>query len=751
MAERIPLVESGRVQVTGISKLPQPNMEFGQRRPEMAYQVASETSNALSQTLNTLTAREFGKAASYADEAGEYFVAQNPLDRQTLDAMSQGNSEKFKREFSTNAFSAAVNKYRSNEASANAEAEFIDYVNKINIKIETGVDENNNRYEIDTKKISDDIKAFSDGWSKGLASAAGPDASYKFRAVAARYGNQLLLSASKKESELNFTKNRVKIDKSIQEDFPNLVRSMIYSEDLFDAKEQKYISLNESINAEIERQVTSAQSFGGQKAGEHALKETQALAKGIKINLLQDAVSSGRSDIGGDIAAITENFRAGKIPADLKRIYNSMNIVEQAEARDKMKEQYSKLIDIKNTSREFSKQDSIISANNLKLEALSSGTTDTRFVEIQNELTKISKIYPEVVSANNIYVDLPNNRKDSGTDDPKIIASLRDLMANKDATLKTTSNVLEWASGRGIKASTALSIANEYLPKDNKANDAAINTKDLEYYLRTGLPDPMLKRRIKNIDDLKNATKLRGLEYGALPDDFINLLSQKKESEDNTSAVLFALQNIDGNVYNSVEDLQNHFKGVGVKSETLISLQKRIGDRKLALETAAKRNGSDFADALGARSPTAKAAAELKGRQETLDQHKKDVDEWKAKGATGPAPTIQDSGQKVIKRAVEERVSKSIGVVDAALESNYGSTGILIPSDAKGKIDLLKIQPEFIIRNNAVVGIAPKYEEALKRELARAGVTNPSTIENIVNGIKQSRMAKESLIMQRSQ
>jgi hypothetical protein len=751
MAERIPLVESGRVQVTGISKLPQPNMEFGQRRPEMAYQVASETSNALSQTLNTLTAREFGKAASYADEAGEYFVAQNPLDRQTLDAMSQGNSEKFKREFSTNAFSAAVNKYRSNEASAHAEAEFIDYINKTHLKLETGVDENNNRYEIDTKKISDDIKAFSDGWSKGLASAAGPDASYKFRAVAARYGNQLLLSASKKENELNFTKNRVKIDKSIQEDFPNVVRNAINNEDIFDVKNNKYITLNETINAEIERQIGNAQSLGGQKAGEHALKETQALVKGIKINLLQDAVSSGRTDIGGDIAAITENFRAGKIPADLKRIYDSMNIVEQAEARDKMKDQYSKLIDIKNTSREFSKQDSIISANNLKLEALSSETTDTRFVEIQNELTKISKIYPEVVSANNIYVDLPNNRKDSGTDDPKVIASLRDLMMSKDATLKTTSSVLEWASGRGIKASTALSIANEYLPKDNKANASAVDTKDLEYYLRTGFPDPKLQRRIKNIDDLKSAAKLRGLEYGALPDDFINLLSQKKESEDNTSAVLFALQNIDGNVYNSVEDLQNHFKGVGVKSETLISLQKRIGDRKLALETAAKRNGSDFADALGARSPTAKAAAELKGRQETLDEHKKDVDEWKAKGAIGPAPTIQDSGQKVIKRAVEERVSKSIGVVDAALESNYGSTGILIPSDAKGKIDLLKIQPEFIIRNNAVVGIAPKYEEALKRELARAGVTNPSTIENIVNGIKQSRMAKESLIMQRSQ
>jgi len=751
MAERIPLVESGRVQVTGISKLPQPNMEFGQRRPEVAYQAASESSNALSQTLNALSTRMFGQAASYADEAGEYFVAQNPLNKQTLDAMSQGNSNKFKREFSTNAFSAAVNKYRSNEASAHAEAEFIDYVNKTNLKLETGFDENNNRYEIDTKKISDDIKAFSDGWSKGLAAAAGPDASYKFRAVAARYGNQLLLSASKKESELNFTKNRVKIDKSIQEDFPNLVRSMIDSEDLFDAKEQKYISLNESINAEIERQVTLAQSLGGQKAGEHALKETQALAKSIKINLLQDAISARRKDVGGDIAAITENFRTGNIPADLKRIYDSMNIVEQAEARDKMKEQYSKLIDIKNTSREFDKQDSVVAANNLKLEALSSGTTDARFVEIQNKLIKISKMYPEVVSANNIYVDLPNSRKDSGTDDPVAIAKLRDLMMNKDETLKTTSSVLEWASGKGIKASTALAIANEYLPKDNKANALASSTKDLEYYLRTGLPDPMLKRRIKNIDDLKSAANLRGLTYGALPDDFVNLLTQKKESEDNTQSVLLALQNIDRGVYKSVEDLNTHFKGVGVKSETLISLQKRIGDRNLALESAAKRNGGDFADALGAKSPTSKALAESKGRQETLDQHKRDVEEWKANGAKGPSPTIQESGQKVIKRAAEERISKNIGAIDVSLESNYGSTGILIPSDAKGKVDLLKIQPEFIIRNNAVVGVAPKYEEALKRELARVGITNPSTVDSIIKGITQSRMSKESLIMQRSQ
>lgn len=750
MADRIPLIESGRVQVTGISKLPQPNLDFGQRRPEVAYQAAGESATNLSRTLDSLSTRMFGQAANYADAAGEYFVANNPVDRKTLEAMSQGNAEKFKKEFTTNAFSAAVNKYRSNEASAHAEAEFIDKVSKLQRAIETGFDEHGNIYEIDTKKISDDLTAFSDGWSKGLASVAGPDASYKFRAVSARYGNQVLLAASKKESELNFTKNKVKIDKSIQEDFPNVVRNLINGEDVYDVKNNKYLSLNDSINAEIQRLISNNQALGGQKAGEHTLTETQLLAKGIKINILQDAVAAKRTDIGGDIAAITENFRTGNIPADLKRIYDSMNVVEQAEARDKMREQYDKLIDVKNKSRDFNKQDSIIEANKLKIEALSFETTDARFVEIQNELVKISKLYPEVVSANNIYVDLPNNRKDSGTDDPKEIAKLRDLMMNKDENLKTTSSILEWASGRNIKASTALAIANEYLPKDNKESAKASNTKDLEYYLRTGLPDPLLKRRIKNISDLKSASELRGLTYGALPDDFVNLLTQKKESEDNVSAVTLALENIDRNIITSRDDLLNHFKGVGVKSETLISLQKRIGDRRLALEVFAKKTGSDVADVLGAKSPTAKAAAEIKGTEDTKIQHQRNIEEWKANGSKGPAPTIQDAGEQVRKKALDDRTATQIGSLAAEIETNYGTNGILIPSDARGKIDLLKIQPEFTMQNGSIVGINSRYEEALRRELARGGVTNPSTVDNIIKGIRQSRVSREQLIMQRS-
>ena len=152
MADRIPLIESGRVQVTGVSKLPQPNLDFGQRRPEIAYQAAGESATNLSRTLDSLSTRMFGQAANYADAAGEYFVANNPVDRTTLDAMSQGNAEKFKKEFTTNAFSAAVNKYRSNEASAHAESEFIDKVSKLQRAIETGFDEHGNIYEIDTKK-----------------------------------------------------------------------------------------------------------------------------------------------------------------------------------------------------------------------------------------------------------------------------------------------------------------------------------------------------------------------------------------------------------------------------------------------------------------------------------------------------------------------------------------------------------------------------------------------------------------------
>ena len=159
MADPVQRLESGRTQLAGISALPQPNMNFGQQRPELEYQARADASTNLSRMISNLSSSMFSQAEKLATAAGEEFVLSNPQDIKAIQASIDGDTANFKRQFSINAFSTAVNSMQGSELAAGAEIEYLNKVNSIHQKIQTGKNADGSEYVVDTAKIAEELKA----------------------------------------------------------------------------------------------------------------------------------------------------------------------------------------------------------------------------------------------------------------------------------------------------------------------------------------------------------------------------------------------------------------------------------------------------------------------------------------------------------------------------------------------------------------------------------------------------------------
>lgn len=748
MADPIQRLESGRTQVAGVSSLPQPNLNFGQRRPEIEFQAQADYASNLSRVLSNLSNSMFGQAEKLADVAGAQFAAQNPPSQEQLVAMSQGNAGKFKQEFTLNAFSAAVQKYRSNELSAHAEIDLIQKANEVQQRIELGRDKDGNAYQVDTKKIIEDFKAMTDGWSSSLAQVS-PDASYKYRATAATHANRLIVAAAKKENQLALTKNKVKISADVDGQFTNTITNIIKNGNVFSEKDNRYITVNEQIAAEREALVSRAVALGGSDGAQYAIERSDAIEKGIKQGILEEAVISRRQDIGGDLVTLTTLIKERRLPADLQNIWDSLTIPQQKEARDKMVGQYQQLIDNKAKDREFDKQDSVILANTLTMQFLDKNTTDVDRARIANELRDISRRYPEIVSARSIEVDFPKLLKEEVEDNYENVAKLEDKLRAKDPSLTTTESILAWSNANGVKAKTALDIAGRYLPKDVKNKDTVLKTLDVEFLIRTKQVDPLTKRPITTVADAQKSYEIRGLSLLDAPDTLSALLAAKpEEPDDDVAAVTAIVDQIDNNLITSATSVFSASKGKRIKPETVISLGKRVGDRRLQLETSARSGGNDLADLSGSSNPATKARIKLEGQEAILLEHEKMVNNWKADGSKGNPPTIEDAKRVVTKRFNDQEEQKKIDNTKSSLNTNYGVNGSVLPKSVKeAKIDLVSIQPKF--KAGKTVEVTDDYRKALQDSLKKGGASQ-SEIDSIVTAIIQQQVFIETINRRRS-
>lgn len=744
MADPIQLLQPGRTQLADVSSLPQPNLNFGQRRPEIEFQAAAEASTTLSRTLSNLATNMFGTAEKFAEAAGEEFVINNPISRKQLEAMSKGDPGKFKKDFSLNAYAAAIQKYRSNEVAAHAEIEIINKTNEIQRKIELGRDEQGNPFEIDTKKITDELTAVTKGWSESLMQVS-PDASYKYRATAATHANRVLLAAAKKEDQLNFTKNKVKIVNDVEGNYTQSITNIIRGGNAFSQEDNEFITVNELIQKEREALISRAFAFGGIDGMNYAMERADKIEADIKIGVLEEAVLSRRSDIGGDLVALHAAIQTETLPADLQDIWNSLSVPQRKVARDKMIAQYDQLISLKTKDRANKKDDATIAANNLKLDYLNRNTTDTQRLEIVRKLEDISNEFPEVVGAQTIRVDLPKLLQQEVDEDFEKVAQLNDKLRDKDPTLRTTQDVINWAKANSVKASTALEMANRYLPKESGANDYSLRTSEVEYYIRTKRVDPITKRIIKTPADAKAAYEARGLTLSDAPTNLNALLVAQPEDE---SSVGDVIDQIDRGLITTPAQLRSALGGRVVPVSTLDGLQKRIGDRRNLLESQASQGANTVADASGAQSPKTKAKIKVEATQAIQDKHAAMIKQWEDGGRKGEAPTIQDATREVQKRALSQAEQKQIDATKQSIVDNYGPSGTVLPKSVKdAKIDLSSVRPSF--EPGEPVRVTANYRRVLTDMLKKGGASQ-SEIDSIVTAIIQQQVFIERTNRNRS-
>jgi hypothetical protein len=744
MADPVQLLQPGRTQLADVSSLPQPNLNFGQRRPEIEYQAAAEASTALSRTFSNLATNMFGTAEKFAEAAGEEFVLANPISRKQLEAMSKGNADKFKKEFSLNAFSAAAQKYRSNEIAAHAQVEIINKTNEIQRKIDLGRDEQGNTFDVDTKKITDELTALTKGWSDSLMQVS-PDAAYTYRATAATHANRVILAAAKKEDQLNFTKNKVKIVNDVDNNYVNAVTNIIRGGDAFSPKDNAVITVNELIQKEREALISRAFGLGGIDGMNYAMERADKIEAEIKTAILEEAVLSRRDDIGGDLVGLNATIQTRTLPVDLQNVWDSMSVTQQLAARDKMAARYESFIALKTKDRTNEKNDQTIAANNLQLDYLNPSTTDAQRAAIVRKLEDISKNFPEIVSAKTIRIDLPTLLKKEIDEDPINISKLTDKLRDKDPTLRTTEDVINWAKENAVKPSTALELANRYLPKESGANDYSLRTGEVEYYIRTKKVDPISKRVIKTPADAKAAYEARGLTMQDAPSNLGALLVAQPEGESDVADVI---AQIDTYAITTVPQLRVALAGRVVDTNTVNGLTKQIGDRRLQRESLANQGANAIAEGSGTQSPRTKAKIKLDANQAIQDKHAAMMKDWEEGGRKGEAPTMQDATREVQKRALSQAEQKQIDATKQSIVDNYGPNGTVLPKSVKdAKIDLSAVRPSF--EPGEPVRVTANYRRVLTDMLKKGGASQ-AEIDSIVTAIIQQQVFIERTNRNRS-
>ncbi len=712
MADPIRRLQSGNVPLAGVSSLPTPNMNFGQQRPEIAMQAQAESASTLSRVLSGLSTSMFGQAERLAEAAGAQFVMENPPDQAQLEAMSKGDPGTFKKNFTLNAYQASIQKFRAIELSAHAETEVTKAAGVMQRRIDTGrYEDGTTPYEVSTKKVVGEFQSMIDGWSSSLA-AVSPDAAYKYRATAATHANRVLQAAAKKETEIALAKNKLKIASDV-DGFAQTTANIL----------QNSLNINQDIQAEKARIVANAIALGGADAANFALEQLGTIERDIKTSVLENAVVNRMEGLGGDLASLNARIKSGNLPPDLQRVWDSMSIVDQKKARDKMVGQYQQLIDVKEKDRAINKVDLTTEANNATLSYLDPEATEyQRFIALDT-LERISRQDSSVVSAKYLTVDLPALLEKGVEDDYESVARLSDKLRNKDPNLATTEDILRYARANRITAKTALQEADKYLPKDAREFNNKTDIQQIEFELRT--------KKIATLPQLEVALKAKGLTLADI-DNWPTLLSAKPEPiENNVEDVTELTYRIDNNLITDARQVYSFSRGKRIDGNTVESLAKRVGDRKLQMDAMVKRGAGEVADSSGVKNPTNKARIQLDLEKEIAAELDQQQTEYKNGKRTTP-PNPNEAKRTVEERFLKEKQQQQLDNSRSNLETAFGRGGANLPKKAQElNIDLASIPPSF--EQGKSVRVTQAYRKRLTDELKKA---KPS--EGEINAIVES-------------
>lgn len=334
----LPQVQSYRASVANVPSAATPNVTFGQQtRADLAVQAQAQYQNTVGDVLDRLSSKMFGVAEKESAREGEQFAIENPLTTEQLDAMVNGRMpEDLDLGNPRNVFDAAVRKHRAMEVAGHADIEVRAKATELLQKAEDG--------SVDTEGALSQLNGAIDGYAKILAKNVDPDASYKFRASASKYGSQIITEIAKIESRKRRVANQTKVDRSY-DDFLVSVRLAAQGELPINQDTQQPWDLNDYLDKEKQRFLADADRLGGPEVFNTFAQKIDNDIRAAKIAVITNGVVDKDPEIGGDAFEAVSRLRKGRA-GKFQTVYNSMSLTDQASMRKKIHEAFTEIVEL---------------------------------------------------------------------------------------------------------------------------------------------------------------------------------------------------------------------------------------------------------------------------------------------------------------------------------------------------------------------------------------------------------------------
>jgi hypothetical protein len=292
MAELI-RTQGFRTQVQNVPGAATPSVSFGQRRPEIAFQAQANYQNNIAQAIDRMSNTLFGLSETFGQEAGQQYVAANPITEQQLKDMVAGKIDpKLVSGSPMNVFSAAVRKARDIEVSGHVLAEGRKLANDLMLQAEQG--------QVDTETVTSKLSAFMDNAGSSLTQID-PDASLRFRANMATIGSTVIDKVAQVELKRRQAVNRAKMD--LSKDYTLAVMNNLLTQDQVNPDIYNILAtLEESFYNEAAVMVSPA-------AAEGYRTEFRKDIERLKLNLVAGYITGADDPI-----AAFDQLRKGKTP-----------------------------------------------------------------------------------------------------------------------------------------------------------------------------------------------------------------------------------------------------------------------------------------------------------------------------------------------------------------------------------------------------------------------------------------------------
>jgi hypothetical protein len=279
-------IESGTVGVSNVPGAALPEVSMPMARTDIAYTSGANYANTLGNVLDRLTSKVFKFSAEVSEKAGYQFAIENGLNEKQLQAIAKGDPSSVPTGIGSdfNVFSAAIKKYRTLEIASAAEIavrqELLDEQQKIIKEESEGVV----GIKSSAERIKDKAESITKGYRDSL-SQIDPEAAFKFSAMSAKLGGELVIDAAKSDAKKRMIKNAVLENMN----YDNTMREFelaLYNGPRIDNETKKAIPVESYVESTTVDLMNKAILAGGVELGASRAKSISKDISQAKINAI---------------------------------------------------------------------------------------------------------------------------------------------------------------------------------------------------------------------------------------------------------------------------------------------------------------------------------------------------------------------------------------------------------------------------------------------------------------------------------